>query len=98
MTGFHDGLEVERESFGRPSWRIRHGNPRSEDQTEPIARHPLQQAGLEPVQRPACKSRHIDRATGGEHCSAHLAAELERPGTLDDYVAAGIMRAGQAAT
>jgi type IV secretory pathway ATPase VirB11/archaellum biosynthesis ATPase len=88
----------ERESFGRPSWRIRHGNRRSEDQTEPIARHSLQQAGLEPVQRPACESRRIDRATGGEHRSAHLAAELERPGTLDDYVAAGIMRAGQAAT
>jgi hypothetical protein len=25
VTGFHDGLEVERESFGRPLWRIRHG-------------------------------------------------------------------------
>src|SRR6266403_1478497 len=81
MTGFHDGLEVERESFGRPSWRIRHGNHRSEDQTEPIARHPLQQAGFESVQRAARESRRIDRATGGEYRSAHLAAKLERPGS-----------------
>ena len=59
---FRDGLEVERESLGCPSWRIRMTTS-SEDQTVALARHSFQQAGAEPVQCAPRQSGHLDRAT-----------------------------------
>src|SRR6476661_1253333 len=67
-----------RESFGCPSWRIRHGKRRSENQTQPLPRYSLQQVGIEPVQRPAREGWRLDRATGGKHRSAHAPTKPER--------------------
>jgi hypothetical protein len=41
-VGARDGLEVERESFGRPSRRIRYGKRRSENQTQSFTRYSFQ--------------------------------------------------------
>ena len=44
-----------------------------------VARHSLQQAGAQPVERPARQGRRLDRGAGREHRAAHPAAEPERP-------------------
>jgi hypothetical protein len=40
-------------------------DPSSENRAVFVARHPFQQAGAEPVQRPADQGRRLDRGVGG---------------------------------
>ena len=48
----------------------RHGNRRSEDHSQRFARHPLQQAGAQPVQRAPGEGRRLDRGACRGHCPA----------------------------
>ena len=58
----------------------RHGDRRSEDHPQRLARHPLQQAGAQPVQCAPGQGRHLDRGAGRGHRPPHAPAEPERPG------------------
>ena len=57
----------------------RHGYRRSEDHPQRLARHPLQQAGAQPGERPAREGRRLDRGAGRGHRPTHAAAEPQRP-------------------